>query len=209
MIIRRPMVSKPLTSSKLRPRLAAGSRQAAAQTAPFTVAQVIEAYFERLEHDHSKSIADARNRAEMRILPKLGAILVADLTREKVARWLKEMADRPRYVRGKAGKESRALAAPASDDGGTLSPRLKHCTSLTATRRNTHAAHGERHALRLRSARKSAGDLKSAALVRHVYDFPGLFVDELLLQPVAGLLVDLPEGDPLRRRRRTVESDGT
>ena len=96
--------------------LAAGNRQASAKTAPLTVARAMEAYFGRLEHERSKSIADARNRAEMHILPKLGDILVADLTRERIGRWLKEMAERPRHVRGRAGKEARALPGPASDE---------------------------------------------------------------------------------------------
>ncbi len=96
--------------------LAAKVRGAAAKHEPLTVARAMDAYFERLEHEGSKSIVDAKNRAEMHILPALGDVLVVDLTRERIARWLKDMADRPRYVRGKAGKAARALPAPESDD---------------------------------------------------------------------------------------------
>lgn len=96
--------------------IAAGVRAEAAKIEPLTVARALDAYFERLEHEGSKSLADAKSRAEMHIRPKLGKILVADLSREKVARWLKEMADRPRHVRGKADAPARALAAPKTDD---------------------------------------------------------------------------------------------
>jgi Phage integrase family len=48
---------------------------------PFTVAAAMESYFERLENEGSKSLVDARGRTKLHILPKLGTIAVADLTR--------------------------------------------------------------------------------------------------------------------------------
>src|ERR1700738_1207164 len=39
---------------------------------PFTVAAAMDSYFERLEHEGSKSLADARGRTKLHILPNLG-----------------------------------------------------------------------------------------------------------------------------------------
>jgi hypothetical protein len=58
----------------------------------FTVAAAMNAYFARLEHEGSRSLADARRRARFHILPGLGDILVADLTRDAISRWLTGMA---------------------------------------------------------------------------------------------------------------------
>ncbi|HEY4848930.1 MAG TPA: site-specific integrase [Methylocella sp.] len=59
---------------------------------PFTVAVALDAYFERLKHEGSKSLADARGRARLHILPVLGAVPVADLTRDKLSQWLTGVA---------------------------------------------------------------------------------------------------------------------
>jgi hypothetical protein len=42
----------------------------------------VDGYLARLESEHSKSLADARNRVENLIRPKLGAKLVSELTRD-------------------------------------------------------------------------------------------------------------------------------
>jgi hypothetical protein len=55
----------------------------------------MDAYFERLAHEGSKSLADARGRAKIHILQKLGNIAVADLTRDMISRWLAELAGKP------------------------------------------------------------------------------------------------------------------
>src|ERR1019366_2097930 len=47
-----------------------------------TVAEAMIAYFDRLAAEGSKSLADARGRAKIHILSKLGNIAVADLTRD-------------------------------------------------------------------------------------------------------------------------------
>jgi integrase len=59
---------------------------------PFTVAAALDAYFERLKHEGSKSLADARGRARIHIIPALGDVPVADLTRDKLSQWLAGMA---------------------------------------------------------------------------------------------------------------------
>ncbi|OAI28683.1 integrase [Methylosinus sp. R-45379] len=84
--------------------------------APFTVDRALDEYLSRLESEHSKSLGDARNRAANLIRPKLGAVLVADLDRDKLTAWRNEIANRPRHVRGKKGKAARALPAPQSDE---------------------------------------------------------------------------------------------
>ncbi len=49
----------------------------------FTVAAAMDAYFDRLEHEGSRSLADAKRRARFHILPNSAICLVADLTRDK------------------------------------------------------------------------------------------------------------------------------
>jgi integrase len=72
-------------------REVAALAKAPAKTA-FTVAAAMDAYFERLEHEGSRSLADAKRRARVHILPGLGDILVADLTRDTISQWLTRMA---------------------------------------------------------------------------------------------------------------------
>jgi hypothetical protein len=62
--------------------------------APFMVAAAMEAYFERLEHEGSRSLADARGRARIHILPALGDVPAADLTRDAISKWLRKLARR-------------------------------------------------------------------------------------------------------------------
>jgi integrase len=85
-------------------------------TGPFTVNVALDQYLGRLEAEHSKSLADAKNRADNLIRPKLGDLLVRDLNREIITKWRNDVAKRPRHVRGKAGKKSRALAAPQTEE---------------------------------------------------------------------------------------------
>jgi integrase len=79
---------------------------------PFTVADAMDAYFERLAHEGSKSLADARGRAKIHILPKLGNIAVADLTRDMLAKWLAEQAgkdDDDAAIRARRASANRVL----------------------------------------------------------------------------------------------------
>jgi integrase len=68
---------------------AARARQPASS---FTVATAMDAYFERLKHEGSRSLADAKRRARFHILPGLGDVPVADLTRDIISKWLTGMA---------------------------------------------------------------------------------------------------------------------
>src|SRR4029077_4913002 len=72
-------------------REVAALAKAPAKTA-FTVAAAMNGYFERLEREGSRSLADASRRARVHILPGLGDILVADLTRDTISQWLTRMA---------------------------------------------------------------------------------------------------------------------
>jgi hypothetical protein len=51
------------------------------------------------------------------------------------------------------------------------------------------------------------GDLVASAPVLGVNWLAGFFIDELLTQPIAGRLVDLPEGDALCGRAGGVQCD--
>jgi integrase len=91
-------------------REVAALAKAPAKTA-FTVAAALAAYFERLEHEGSRSLADAKRRARFHILPGLGDILVADLTRDIISKWLTGMAGKAKDGQdGDAIRQHRASA---------------------------------------------------------------------------------------------------
>ena len=73
-------------------RAIAGQRSA--PPAVLTVSAAMDSYFERLEHEGSKSVSVDRGRAAKHILPSLGNTAVADLTRDALAQWLAELAGR-------------------------------------------------------------------------------------------------------------------
>lgn len=78
---------------------------------PLTVAAAMNAYFERLEHEGSKSLVDARCRAALHILPALGDVPVADLTRDTISKWLTGMAGKVKDGQdGGAVRQHRASA---------------------------------------------------------------------------------------------------
>lgn len=92
--------------------VAAKAKAPATSHGPLTVSAAMDAYFERLEHEGSKSIADARGRARLHILPKLGDIAVADLTRDMLAKWLTALAGKPEgedAIRGRRASANRVL----------------------------------------------------------------------------------------------------
>jgi integrase len=93
-----------------------GNGAGSAVTGPFTVNCAMEEYLARKEAEDSKGLTDAKNRTENLIRPTLGDILVRDLTRDGLTKWINGIARRPRHVRGKAGKKSRALPAPATEE---------------------------------------------------------------------------------------------
>lgn len=104
------------SQAQARARELAQAGRGVAPTAPFTVDRALDEYLARLEAEHSKSLADARNRVENLIRPALGAKLVSDLDREALTRWRNDIASRPRHVRGKKGELARALAAASTEE---------------------------------------------------------------------------------------------
>ena len=71
----------------------------------------MDAYFARLEHEGSKSLVDARGRARRHILPALGDVPVADLTRDKLSQWLAGLAGKAKGGQdGDAVRQHRATA---------------------------------------------------------------------------------------------------
>ena len=72
--------------------------------APLTVNMALDAYFERLEHEGSKSLADARGRADKHIRPALGDKWVGDLTRDTLSQWHRGLAEKAKD--GNAGDPS-------------------------------------------------------------------------------------------------------
>lgn len=87
-----------------------------ADDGPLTVSKALDAYFDRLDGEHSKSLSDARQRAALHIRPKLGDALVSEITRERIAKWHSGLAASPRNVRGKAGKPARPLGEADGQD---------------------------------------------------------------------------------------------
>src|SRR3984893_11656072 len=78
---------------------------------PFTVAAAMDSYFARLEHEGSKSLVDARGRARRHILPELGDVPVADLTRDAISKWLTGLAGKAKDGQdGDAVRQRRASA---------------------------------------------------------------------------------------------------
>jgi integrase len=83
---------------------------------PYTVRACIEEYVAFLEGNR-KSAQDARWRAEALILPVLGEIACADLSAEKLRRWLEGVASAaPRLRTQKGAKEHRRREIDADDD---------------------------------------------------------------------------------------------
>jgi hypothetical protein len=114
----------------------------------FTVARALDAYFERLGHEGSKSLADAKRRAAFHIVPKLGELLVADLSREIITKWHHDIANTPRHARGKKGGPARVLPAPVTDDASAQGLRqspVDHFAGIVESklsRRQNYYGHG-------------------------------------------------------------------
>ena len=92
--------------------ITAKAKTPASPQGPLTVEAALDAYFERLEHEGSKSLADARGRAKLHILPKLGNISVTDLTRDRLSKWLTGLAgkhDDDDVIRGRRASANRVL----------------------------------------------------------------------------------------------------
>ena len=96
--------------------LASAIHKEQAGDAPLTVAMAMSAYLEHLEHKGAKSIPDVRSRIGLHILPAFGDVLVADLTREQITRWLSAMASQPRQAKGKGGFPTHKLSPPKTEE---------------------------------------------------------------------------------------------
>jgi hypothetical protein len=96
---------------------AAQARAQAPAKGPLTVDMALDSYFDRLEQEGSKSLADARGRVALHIRPALGEVLVADLTRDMIAGWLAGVAEKaagrkagPETTRGEATGPARTVS---------------------------------------------------------------------------------------------------
>jgi hypothetical protein len=78
---------------------AAKARAPVVAKGPLTVEGAMTAYFDRLEQEGSKSLADARGRCALHIIPVLGAMLVDELTKDVIAGWLASLAAAPKGVK--------------------------------------------------------------------------------------------------------------
>jgi integrase len=70
---------------------------------PYTVETAIDDYFLRLEHE-GKDTSDARSRAGVHIIPRLGAIDCNKITAKQIRNWLSAMASSPGRARPKGNK---------------------------------------------------------------------------------------------------------
>jgi integrase len=83
---------------------------------PYTVRQAVADYLEYLTH-HKKTAKDAAYRFEAFVLPALGDVPVAELTTDRLRRWLNSLAATPRRVRSPKGESPRHDKADGSDEG--------------------------------------------------------------------------------------------
>ena len=80
---------------------------------PFTVADAMEAYFEDAERRGVKGLDRDKQRAAGWILPELGALEVAGLTRRRIEVWQQKLTEAAKRKRtGKAGVKSHKKKAP-------------------------------------------------------------------------------------------------
>ena len=122
--------------------------KAPAKTA-FTVAAAMDAYSKRLEHEGSRSLADAKRRARFHILPGLGDIPVADLTRDIISKWLT----------GMAGK---GADGHSSQDAGQCKPCVDHPprrAEPSLSRRQRRLGHSLAHRPAVSRGRRAAASL--------------------------------------------------
>jgi integrase len=86
------------------------------QSGSLTVADALNDYFQDGERRGMKGLTRARMSAAAWILPKLGSIEVAKLTRKRLENWLDWMAASPCRLRVKAGFPPAYASPPTTDD---------------------------------------------------------------------------------------------
>lgn len=79
---------------------------------PFTVADAMEAYFDHAARRGMKGLDRDKQRSAAWIIPELGAVEVAGLTRLRIEKWLDGLANAPRRVRSKVITVSDGKPAP-------------------------------------------------------------------------------------------------
>jgi integrase len=111
---------------KAREQMVARAHTAAGKHGPLTVGDAMNSYIEFLE-GHRKSASDVRYCDSSVIRPRLGNMLVADLTTEELQRWHAELAKAPARLRTRPG-EKQNHRAPSTD------PESKRQRQNTANR---------------------------------------------------------------------------
>ena len=79
-----------------------------------TVRQAMARYVDK-KRDEGQPVSDLINRTAVHILPDLGDLVVAELTAERLRRWLAAMAENPAQTRSKDGKPQ-YKAGPVTDE---------------------------------------------------------------------------------------------
>jgi integrase len=82
---------------------------------PYTVAEAVTDHLADLEGRGGKSVPRTRMAADAHIVPALGALPVAQLTRKRISDWLQALAKAPPRLRAKPG-EVRARAVDPTDE---------------------------------------------------------------------------------------------
>jgi integrase len=82
---------------------------------PYTVADAIADYLDKLERD-GKSRSDAEIKLRPHVLPKLGKVLVSELTADQINTWLTNLATTPQRRRTKQGGKQAYGPKPEGED---------------------------------------------------------------------------------------------
>jgi integrase len=85
------------------------------RSSPLTVRHAVELYLQSLRNE-GRPTGDAETRAKAHILPALGDLKVADLTRDQIRQWLADLANAPAFVRTKKGQPRRFKPTPDEDE---------------------------------------------------------------------------------------------
>ena len=92
------------------------------QDGPLTVAQAVDRYLARKLAQGGKSVPDMRQRADLWIVPALGGIEVAKLTRAKVEAWHQSIAESERKTRPKLRPEPKKRRKAKAAGGDAPKP---------------------------------------------------------------------------------------
>ena len=104
--------------AKARTRMGMRVANGAGKVGPVTVKDAVEDYLAFLDTNRKLSTAqDSRYRAAALILPELGDVEVAELTTERLERWLAHNAKSAARLRTRKGDKQQYRASPDNDDG--------------------------------------------------------------------------------------------